>query len=231
MSFISFNLKYYKEKISRYENKKLDQSDITEIKVLIRMVDDLCDEGYFDLYNILEEDKIITRLKKLLTSNNEKPYENITYSLNDYSGEYKNVSLDELISKLEVNAKQLKKKTDNSIVFDILEFSKWIQVDHDTSYIFLLRDALLPYIFFKNHYHVKAYPYIIGRAFCKDITGVAIDDDIRAIIIEALDSADDYDSFINYCRPKILDLLARFNTLKETLLEMLGQILVKKLSL
>ena len=66
MSFISFSLNYYKNKIEHYENDDLSENEIYEAKQLLKILDDLLDEGYTYLNQKLEEDfKGVTRLKKL----------------------------------------------------------------------------------------------------------------------------------------------------------------------
>lgn len=51
MGFISFNEKYYKKKLEEYENKQLSESEIYEAKQLLKILDDLTDEGYTNLNN------------------------------------------------------------------------------------------------------------------------------------------------------------------------------------
>ena len=46
MELISFNENYYRRKLEEYENKNLSDADICEAKQLLKVLDDLTDEGY-----------------------------------------------------------------------------------------------------------------------------------------------------------------------------------------
>ena len=54
MGFISFNEKYYLQKLSEFEEKNLNSSELQEVKQLLKILDDLSDEGYTALNNCLE---------------------------------------------------------------------------------------------------------------------------------------------------------------------------------
>ncbi len=54
MGFLSFNEKYYEAKISEFEGKELSGSEVCEAKRLLKVTDDLADEGYTELGELLE---------------------------------------------------------------------------------------------------------------------------------------------------------------------------------
>ena len=56
MGFISFNENYYRRKLEEYENKNLSDADICEAKQLLKVLDDLTDEGYTNLNDRMEAD-------------------------------------------------------------------------------------------------------------------------------------------------------------------------------
>ena len=56
MGFISFNEEYYRRKLEEYENKILSDAEIREAKQLLKVLDDLTDEGYTNLNDTMEED-------------------------------------------------------------------------------------------------------------------------------------------------------------------------------
>ena len=62
-------------------------------------------------------------------------------------------------------------------VKDVKEYAKWIGYQEDTAYIFLFRDALLPYLYFKSKGRKNLYPWLISRKFIRDITGLEEFDD------------------------------------------------------
>lgn len=49
MSFLSFNENYYRQRLGALENKLLSEGDIYETRQLLKVLDDLADEGYFEL--------------------------------------------------------------------------------------------------------------------------------------------------------------------------------------
>ena len=49
MGFISFNENYYRNKLEEYECNDLLSADIYEAKQLLKVLDDLTDEGYTNL--------------------------------------------------------------------------------------------------------------------------------------------------------------------------------------
>jgi len=67
MGFISFNENYYRRKLKEYENKILSDADICEAKQLLKVLDDLTDEGYTNLNDTMEADfSCLTRLRYVL---------------------------------------------------------------------------------------------------------------------------------------------------------------------
>ena len=75
MGFISFNEKYYRGKLEGYENKVLSDSDILEAKQLLKVLDDLTDEGYTNLNDTMEKDfSCLTRLRAVLRRYGEVPF-------------------------------------------------------------------------------------------------------------------------------------------------------------
>ena len=56
MGFISYNENYYRRKLEEYENKILSDAEILEAKQLLKVLDDLTNEGYTNLNDTLEAD-------------------------------------------------------------------------------------------------------------------------------------------------------------------------------
>ncbi len=55
MGFISFNLDFYKKELQKLETANVSEEKIYRAKQLLKMLDDLFDEGYIELNNKLEE--------------------------------------------------------------------------------------------------------------------------------------------------------------------------------
>ena len=89
MGFLSFNETYYLEKLNRYENRTLTSEEIYEVKQLLKVLDDILDEGYTGLNQYLEEKhRCVTRLRKILEAHHEKPFDLPKHRLPDadYTG-------------------------------------------------------------------------------------------------------------------------------------------------
>lgn len=71
--FIEFSMTYYRNRITAYENGTC--ADLYEAKQLLKMVDDIIDEGYMALYDTLETEQLYTRLRALLERNGVTPFE------------------------------------------------------------------------------------------------------------------------------------------------------------
>ena len=56
MGFISFNENYYRGKPEEFEKKFISDADIYEVKQLLKVPDDLTDEGYTNLNDRMEAD-------------------------------------------------------------------------------------------------------------------------------------------------------------------------------
>lgn len=212
MSFISFSLNYYKKKIEEWEKSLLSYDDIYLVKQHLKMIDDLVDEGYNDLYNKLQEEfHGVSRLKSILNKYNEIPFENYKFDDKLYKSNQINIELNECINKLIKESKESKDVSNNSLLDEIVNFSKWLGQDENTAYVFLLRDTLLPYVYFKENTNCDIYPWLIGRSFLKYITNASnIDDIIRASIFDALEVCDDYKSFKSFCKNKIINDLKKY---------------------
>lgn len=72
MDFISFNLEFYKNELQKLKTAIVSEETIYRAKQLLKMIDDLLDEGYTNLNNILEETYSgVSRLRAYLKDNND----------------------------------------------------------------------------------------------------------------------------------------------------------------
>lgn len=232
MSFISFNENYYRQRLGALENKLLSNGDIYETQQLLKVLDDLSDEGYTELNHYMEKRfSCLTRLHTLLKNAGSYPFpieHNGLCNTSYYTEEYElSKLLDGLISK----AKETECISYNSFINSIYEYTRWIGYEENTAYIFLLRDALLPYVYFKGKYEKSVYPWLIGRRFLENITGIKnVDDSIRLPIYEALESGcTAFENFCAFCKDRMLAVLDKHLGLKQVLIDLLGSIKEKRI--
>ena len=227
MGFISFNENYYRGRLEAYENKALDGSDIYAVKQLLKVLDDLADEGYTNLNERMEAAfSCLTRLRNLLHNVNEEPFPIDHERLADTVYGRKEYELKELLADLAGDAVEYKSRSDNPFLKEICSYADWIGWEKDTAYVFLLRDALLPYILYSGRNRDNIYPWLISRRFLEDITKTEnVDDDIRLPLYEALESGrTDFNDFDAFCKERILSVLDDHQELKTVLLELLGSV-------
>ena len=232
MGFISFNEKYYQNKLEEFENKRLSESEIYEAKQLLKILDDLADEGYTNLNNRMENDfSCLTRLRKVLDINGALPFPIDHERLPDTIYDNKECEMGEVLEKLVLEAGNCSGDSDNPFLETILRYSEWIGQEEDTAYVFLMRDALLPYMFFKSRKIDNLYPWLISRKFMEDITNEeGADDDVRIPLYEALENRHiRFDEFFTYCKEEIITSLDEYKEIKEILLDLLGSIKQNKI--
>jgi len=76
VGFISFSLSYYQDNIQELESSPVTEGRLYKAKQLLKMLDDLKDEGYLYLRDQLEEKfSGITRLSRYLSENDATPFE------------------------------------------------------------------------------------------------------------------------------------------------------------
>lgn len=227
MGFISFNKNYYERKLKEYENRILSDKDIYEAKQLLKVLDDLTDEGYTNLNDTMERDfSCLTRLKNVLYRCGEVPFPINHERLSDTFYEEAESELEELIFKLLKDAGTYANISTNPFLEEICKYCEWVGYEKDTAYVFLMRDTLLPYFFFHSKGRKNIFPWLISRRFLEDVTGIKnVDDDIRLPLYEALESGHiQFDEFFVYCRKRILQVLNEHQKLKTILLTLLNSV-------
>lgn len=232
MSFISFNENYYRQRLKALENKPLSADAIYEAQQLLKLLDDLADEGYTELNHYLENRfSCLTRLHALLNNAGAYPFIIEHTGLGNTSFDTEEYELCAVLNGLINNAKQSECISFSPFINAIYEYSRWIEYKEDTAYLFLLRDTLLPYVYFKAQYKNSVYPWLINRRFLAAITGIeTVDDCIRLPIYEALESGcATFESFCAFCKDRMLAVLDQHRELKQVLLDLLGTIKEKRI--
>ena len=232
MGIVSFHEKYYLGKLEEYENRILSDAEIYDVKQLLKVLDDLTDEGYTSLNDALESDfSCLTRLRNILHKNGATPFSINHEKLPDTAYSSREYELETLINNLIEEAKKQNKSSSNPFIKEIYRYCEWIGRDDDTAYVFLLRDALLPYVFFKKRNIRNIYPWLISRRSLEDITKTEnVDEELRLPLYEALESGHiEFKDFFPFCKERILKALDNHQELKTILLGLLGLIKQNKI--
>lgn len=226
MGFLSFNEKYYTEALERLEGRTLDKSELYEAKQLLKLLDDLLDEGYTLLNRTLEEKySAASRLRAILKAHNEAPFPIQERILRGVKYGDTEMNVEAICERLSERMQNSVAPSDNPFLTDLIGYCRWIPWQSDTAYVFLLRDAFLPYLYFKGSSKSNLYPWVINRDFLRQTAGEGADDRLRLSVYEALESGvSDYGEFSAYCKPRIRKVLCKHPVLERTLREMLGGI-------
>lgn len=230
MGFISFSLSYYEKELRQLEQEAVTEETVYKAKQLLKMLDDLLDEGYTELNEALEEAcRGVSRLKQYLQQNGAEPF---LICKKDGTGEalkYSRESL-ELVQALDTVMEQAKCVAAGSkepFLQELIRFCEWIGYEEDTAYIFLLRDTLLPYVYYRAKGRTAVYPWLLGRKTLEHLTGKSyVDDEIRASIIKALEE-EKCSNFAKICEavlPDIRNTLSNYPEVEQSLIELLSEI-------
>ena len=237
MGFISYSLNYYKNELEKIEQGVVSKETIYKAKQLLKMLDDLLDEGYTELNKHLEaEFQGASRLRNYLEKNGAKPFAMPHKVVTDAQVTYGNdkLELTQVIETMISGAEALAGEDvgNSSIEIDtfleeLLRFCEWIGYEEDTAYIFLLRDTLLPYIYYRAKSRTEVYPWLLGRKTLEALSGKSgVDDEIRAAVIKALEEEKGR-SFNELCEavlPGIRSTLKDYPKMEQDLKNMLAKI-------
>ncbi len=235
MSFISYSLDFYKNEINKLEIATVSEETIYRAKQLLKMLDDLLDEGYTALNKALEETfSGVSRLKAYLKLHNAEPFPDYRTLFSEIDIEYgqQPYELTEAIKELTETAEKSTDKSDNVFLSELIRFCEWIGYEKDTAYIFLLRDTLVPYIYYQNKKRENIYPWLLGRNTLSVLTGKDnIDDEIRSSIIKALEFGKccNYKDFCSVVLPDIRATLTRYPEIESNLTKLLNDIVEKRI--
>lgn len=235
MSFISFSLDYYRKELQKLETAVISEETVYRAKQLLKMLDDLIDEGYTELNEKLEEVyQGVSRLRRYLQDNHATPFPIYHKPLaeTDVAYEQESFELVEAIRELTENAEKSKDVSDDLFLTELKCFCKWVGYEDNTAYIFLLRDTLLPYIYYQSKNRKNIYPWLLGRKTLTKLTGMEnVDDEIRASIIKALEigKCHNYEDFCGAVLPDIRATLKQYPEIGDCLTALLGEIKEKRI--
>ncbi len=272
MSFISYSLQYYREELQKLEAAELHRSegtnlckeehadrrssgkkqrDIYRAKQLLKILDDLVDEGYTELSEKMEQDcQGVTRLREYLKRNGAIPFQIQKKIVKETDVTYEPEQL-ELEAALEAAVKAATRDADAAVlqgtvcgeaseesaeqiafINRLADFCDWIGSEEDTAYIFLLRDTLLPYVYYKAQRQGGFYPWLLGRKAVDAIVGKQwVDDEIRAAVIRALESGKgrNFQEFCETVLPDIRETVSHYASLEKVLQKLLETVKEKRI--
>ena len=227
MGFLSFHEKYYLEAMQRLENRPLSPGDVYTAKQLLKVLDDLADEGYTELNDVLESKySCLSRLRRAIKDAGDEPFMMHQGRLPETAYGGTEYELAAMMEHLQKEAASHKICSENAFLADIRDYCGWVGYEENTAYIFLLRDALLPYLYFQSRGRKHVYAWIISRRFLGDVSGMeGVDDMMRLPIYEALEYGHiSFDDYRAYCKERILAVLERHGRLKDLLSRLLASV-------
>lgn len=235
MSFITYSLSFYENELNAIEHNVVTDKSKYRAKQLLKMLDDLVDEGYTELYEALEQTKNgVSRLKKYIDDNHAEPFvlcsKAISNDINTYGTE--NIELTEAINTVYKRAVDSSIVSNDAFVQRLQAFCDWIEYESDTAYIFLLRDTLLPYVFYLSKERKHIYPWLLSRQSLASISGNAyIDDELRDKIICALEqnAPRSFEEFSRRVLPDMRNILRNYPLLEKALTDLLNDIQQKRI--
>lgn len=195
----------------------------------MRMLDDLADEGYTELNEQLEKNFCgVSRLRNYLKRNHVEPFlfseKRQNADVFRYS-EYDTELCGAIVQAMNA-ASKLPQAASSPFADKLCRFCNWIGYDDNTAYIFLLRDTLLPYIYYAERCRRRIYPWLLSRKSFAALAGRQnADDEIRASIYRALEAGcADFQSFIQFALPDIRQTIENYQKAKSVLCSMLRNI-------
>lgn len=235
MGFISFSMTYYQNNIKTLESSPVSDEQIYKAKQLLKMLDDLKDEGYFYLCDELEEKHSgITRLRRYLADNQAVPFEIIPRIVDSneltYSGD--RLDLETALKNIVRDIQNQPVKDPHPFIEELISFCEWIGYEENTAYVFLLRDTLLPYLYFSAKGRNISYPWLMGRKMLEKLTGEEdLDELIRDPLLEALEEADvrTYNELCDFSFPRIKKNLEKYPVITSAVKNLLSKIPEKRI--
>ena len=150
MGFLSYSLRFYREELQMLAHTPAGPDSVYRARQLLRMLDDLADEGYTGLNEALERDCFgVSRLRNYLKLHNAAPFSVPANRLRAGSLPYfpQEVELRCAIAQAMQAASVLPEAAPPPFTDRLRRFCRWVGQDDGTAYIYLLRDTLLPFVY------------------------------------------------------------------------------------
>ena len=225
--FLSYNLRFYRDALRELENTPATREHIYDARRLLRMLDDLTDEGYTELSGAFERAfGGVSRLRAYLHRNHAEPFAapdgcpdgGLSYAAQD-------TELRCAIARA-VRAAAGTEAACVPLAERLRRFCEWVGYDDGTAYIFLLRDTLLPFVYHSARRGERACPWLLSRSALAALTSAQnADDTLRAAVYRALEAGcTDFTAFRRAVLPEMRRAVESCPAAAETLRAMLAQI-------
>lgn len=229
MSFLSFHLGYYQKEIEKLKVSPGETADLLHAKRLLKILEDLNDEGYHQLSQAVEASFAgVSALREYLRRYGERPF-----SSPPKPSLPKQVIYDSRETELTEAIGQIVKKAEHGtpsekpFLAELDRFARWVGYEEDTAYVFLLRDTFLPYVAYLSAGRERIHPLLLGRAALAALAGeTGVDDVLRATVTDALeaDTCNDFAAFCEEVLPAMREILQKYPRVRETLETFLREI-------
>lgn len=231
MGFLSFHEKYYIGALKRLEGRTLDERELYEVKQLLKLLDDLLDEGYTELDRALEEKYgAVSRLRGILAAHHEQPFPVRPRPLSGTAYGKTEMEIETLCQKLTARVDRGVSPSNDPFLADLRRYCDQIGRQPGTAYVFLLRDAFLPYLYYRNSGRDGLYPWVINRDLLGQLAGEGADDVLRLPVYEALENGiTGFGDFSAYCKTRIRGALRGRPLLEKTLRALLDGVREEKI--
>lgn len=229
MGFFSFNLAYYRDEIRALEAGAATETAVCHAKRLMKILDDLADEGYTELGTALEtEFQGVSRLRAWLRNANAAPFSvrGLADGERDAVWSDQTWELEQALAEDEREA-DISPGRNEPFLQELTRFCQWLGREEDTAYVFLLRDTLLPWAYCRAAGRGHLYPWLLGRRALELRLGKpGVDDELRASIYEALErtGAENFERFCDAALPGMRRTLERYPALLDALTALLGTV-------
>ena len=254
MHYMPYMLKYLPKKFNEYnKSSNVSEEQIHEAQMILKEILDLKDQGYTNSYNTLVNNlDAVNVLSDFLTKHNAKiirPVKKIGKIKPDYNEN--KYELIEYIDKIKGYVNSITtEESSNPLLLDIMSYSKWLyqNYDKDTTYVFLFRDTLLPYLAFDNWIKDadNIRPWLICRKWLSlyrnekelkqfvESKNFGDNDDLYETIYECLFTALDqesiqFDKFAKIMRDEFIKRKDNFSKAVDALSQILKTIKTKKI--
>ena len=229
MGFLSYSLRFYRDALQTLEHTPATPDKLDHARQLLRMLDDLTDEGYPELNEQLEAAGCdASRLRDYLRKHRTAPFPTPGIRPDSACLPYAPQET-ELCSALRCAMQEAAALPDaGSAPFTdrLRQFCRWIGYDDRTAYLFLLRDTLLPFVYYAAQGRERIHPWLLSRSSFASLTGQRnADDAFRASIYKALESGcTSFPEFSRLVLPDMRQTLAHYPQAARTLRTMLERI-------
>ena len=234
MGFISFSMDFYSREIARLGAHPPSDAAVYCARTLLKMLDDLADDGYTALNDQLEAAGCgAAWLRGYLQLKHAEPFPRVPpLAEGDVAYAPQEIPLEDAIRQAVAEARMLPEPQGIPGLEALRRFCRWIGYEPDTAYIFLLRDTLLPFVYYQSRGCENIHPWLLSRQSLARLTGSAnADDEIRAVIFQALEQGcgKDFQAFCAAVLPGIRLVMQKYSRAGRCLRDMLGSIRQKRI--